>query len=166
MVRPRTVCPPDDELGKLGEELLSWACASPEHLFMGQFYSVEKHILRKDWKSIVQNPLFLPYYEEAQMILGYKHATGALKDSIAHRFLRLYHHDVKSDEDEVAAAKNKANSNTLNAEEFIKAIREDMNARAKTESLRGVSSAIESVVEAEQSILHQGCVREQSPIST
>lgn len=143
MTRTRIMAPSDEELLKLGEDLLIWA-NKPDSLFMAQFYSCEKHILRKDWKNIIQRMPFVPYYEEAQIIIGTRHLTGALKEGIAHRFIRLYHHDVREDDDAVAAAKNKANSQVITGEELIKAIREDMNARTKEQSVRGIPPASES----------------------
>ena len=111
--RPRIIAPPDEELTILGEELLLWA-NKPDSLFMAQFYACEKHILRKDWKNIIQRMPFVPYYEEAQIIIGTRHLTGALKEGIAHRFIRLYHHDVREDDDEIRRKDNEKSQGPQN----------------------------------------------------
>lgn len=145
----RSLTPEDDQLEILGEELLLW-CEEDvpkkerQHLFFSQWYSGKKNILRAQWKAMIQHPNFRPYYEQAASILGYKLVTGSIKEGLAHRFIRIYHADVREDDDEIAAAKNKSNNQAITGDEIIKAIREDMNARTKSQSLRGVPPVIES----------------------
>jgi len=144
----RSLSPSDDELDALGQELIAWCLEVPKkgeekHALLPQWYSVKKHILRDTWKAIIKQPVFRPYYEEAQVLLGMKLIQGSVKEGFAHRFLRLYHADVREDDDAIAAAKNKANSQVLSGEEIIKAIREDMNARTKEQSVRGIPPAPE-----------------------
>ena len=108
MARTRLIAPSDEILEELGKEMIQWCHADPErHLFFAQFYTTHG-IIRKEWKVYILNPTFLPYYEEAQGILAERYIDGTVNPSIAHRFIRLYHHDVREDEDETASQKNRA----------------------------------------------------------
>lgn len=90
--RPRTVSYEKEEMIKLGEELLIWATEETDEFrfLFQQFYSIKKGIIRKDWKSIVQMPEFLPYYEMAQTILANKCINGYVSEGFGHRYLKYY----------------------------------------------------------------------------
>lgn len=101
--RPRTASLPPKEMIELGKEMVAWVKKNnPMHI--KQFYSIHKKILFKDWDAMTQLPEFLPYYEQAmaQISLQYIDKTSSIRDSIAHRFLRLYFREVRNQEDEDA----------------------------------------------------------------
>ena len=102
--RPRTVSPSPEECIKLGEELLKWATErTGEFRFrFPQWYSIKKNIIRKDWKSLIQSPEFLPYYEKVQSIFADKCLTEYVKEGFANRYLRLYDRDLIEIENEQA----------------------------------------------------------------
>jgi hypothetical protein len=100
---PRTTSPSPEEVIKLGKEMLAWVKEkNPIHI--KQWYSIEKGIIYKDWKALIQLKEFLPYYEQALNIISLKYIdkTSEIRDSVAHRFLRVYYKDVKDEEDETA----------------------------------------------------------------
>ena len=142
----RALTPEDDQLQALGEEMIAWCLETPKkgeekHIMFAQWYSQKKHILRAQWKAMIQHPNFRPYYEEAQIILGMKLIQGSIKEGFAHRFLRLYHADVREDDDEQAAARNKIKDQLSSMEQFMLEIREDMNARTKSQPIRRIPPA-------------------------
>ncbi len=118
--RPRVIPQTDEELILLGEDLLKWCEEDPLNNITFPLFHTTRGILRKEWRLIIQHDVFRTYYEMAQSLLGRNFVNGNIQSSIAHRFIRLYHQDVKEDEDEVASAKNKAvssiNSNANCAE--------------------------------------------------
>lgn len=100
--RPRTVSPSPEECIKLGEDLLKWATEPTKEwrcLFQ-QWYSLKMGIRRKDWKTLIQSPEFLPYYEMAQASLAVKCVNGTMKDGFGQRYIRLYDRDLKEEENE------------------------------------------------------------------
>lgn len=114
--RLRTVSPPDDELIKLGEELVAWASVEtkPPRIRMAQFYSEEKQILRKDWKSMVQAPVFLPYYEKAQSLLAARVVnTDVLDKSYGNRYIRLYDRELVEEENDTMRFKAQCQKEVL-----------------------------------------------------
>lgn len=102
--RPRTVSPSPEECELLGQELLEWATEQTgEFRFrFSQWYSQKKHILRKEWKKIIETPEFRPYYEEVQSIFATKCLNDYVKEGFAHRYLRLYDRDLVEDENDKA----------------------------------------------------------------
>lgn len=96
--RPRTITPPKDYIIQLGEEYLEWLEEHPEAVHHTEFYSIEKRILRDQWDDICETQEFKGYYEQARNILAKRHMTGAVKEGIAHRFLRLYLKDLRDEE--------------------------------------------------------------------
>jgi len=97
--RPRTVCPDDEELIALGEDLVQWA-ALPESTRFCQWYT-SKWYIESDWDSFRIKDVFFPYYERARTLLGDKYINGTVNPSIAQRFLRIYTPEVKKDENEL-----------------------------------------------------------------
>lgn len=98
---PRTVSPSPEECIKLGEELLEWVKVEDEkkpRLRFQQFYSIEKMIIRKHWKSIIQTPEFLPYYQKAQAILAERCLDGTMEKSFGQRYIRVYDRDLIDEE--------------------------------------------------------------------
>ncbi len=102
--RPRTTTPPDEDLEKLGEEMIQWVTLNqPMHL--SQWYTIHKRFTYNQWKAMIQIPLFLPYYEQALKMVGIKYINGDVNPSIAQRFLRVYFKDLKEEEDETLYTK-------------------------------------------------------------
>lgn len=108
MARPRTAVPEKEELIKLGQELLQWATEEidakerPYRFRFCHWYSLKKGILDKEWELMVQKEEFKVYYESARVALSLRLTDGTIKDSLAHRFLRIYCPEVKREEDETA----------------------------------------------------------------
>lgn len=98
---PRTTSPEKQELIKLGEEMVAWV-TKHKPLHLSHWYTQQKMILYKDWKTYIQKPEFLPYYERALSLVGSNCLDGALDKSIAQRFLRIYFKDLKEEEDATA----------------------------------------------------------------
>lgn len=132
---PRTNSPSPEEMVELGKEMLAWVYEN-NPLHIKQWYSIKKGILYKDWKAMIQLSEFLPYYEQAvsYVSLQYLDKTSNIRDSVSHRFLRVYFKDVKDEEDETAAfleqLKNDS-SNTISQEhiEGMEAVLKLMKAR-------------------------------------
>lgn len=105
--RPRTTTPPKDELIELGEELVKWATEETDELRCRfcDWYSLQKGLLHKEWDLMVQKPEFRGYYEKAQTALAKRYLDGSVRDSIGHRFLRIYSPEIRKEEDEVLKLK-------------------------------------------------------------
>jgi len=105
--RPRTVMPATvEETIALGEEMVAWVM---EHqpVQLSEWYSLEQKIIFKDWKALIQRPEFLPYYEQARVIVSkhYIEDTKRVRDGIAHRFLRHVCPEIRESDDEVSKQK-------------------------------------------------------------
>ena len=99
--RPRTTSPDDDGLIKLGQEMVEWVKQNdPIHL--SQWYSIEKGILYKEWKCIIQHAAFLPYYEKALLLIGQKYLLkdSPIEPNLKQRWQRVYFKELKEEEDE------------------------------------------------------------------
>ena len=99
--RPRTSTPPPDEMIALGEEMIAWVIKN-KPLHLSHWWSVEKFITSKVWETMMVAPEFFPYYEHALRIIGlqYLDKTSNVRDSISHRWQRVYFKDLKQEEDE------------------------------------------------------------------
>lgn len=104
--RPRTTSPTPEECIELGEDLVKWATEPTQkndwRCLFQQWYSIKMGILRKDWKSLIQKPEFVPYYEMAQAALSVKCVNGTMKDGFGQRYIRLYDRDLVEAENEQA----------------------------------------------------------------
>lgn len=109
---PRKTMWPVDKTIALGKEYIKWLGENRDCVHHTEFYSIYKHILRSEWDCIRDAPEFKPYYEQARNILAKRHMQGAVKEGIAHRFLRLYLSDLREAED-----KNKAYEASLKIKE-------------------------------------------------
>lgn len=105
--RPRTVCPDDEELIKLGEELVNWCNTEPtsNKLHITQWWSGEKFIRSNVWEMMIRKNDFGGYYEKALRILAIKYIDGTINATIAGRFLRLYFADLRASDDELLKLK-------------------------------------------------------------
>lgn len=99
---PRTTSLPPEEMIMLGEELLKWATEETKELrfLFQQFYSIEKGILRDEWKAYIKCPEFRPYYEKTQSILALKCIDGTVKEGFGHRYLKYYDPSLQQHERE------------------------------------------------------------------
>ncbi len=99
--RPRTVCPADDELIALGEEMIEWIRSNPNALHVSAWYSCEMFITRTTWDTMCDKPVFIPYYELALSIISqrYLHKDGPVKEGISQRWQRVYFRDLRKQED-------------------------------------------------------------------
>ncbi len=124
--RKRTSTPSPEECIELGEELLKWATEPTEEFRFrfAQWYSVKKHILRKDWKNLIKSPEFSPYYEEVQSIFADRCLDGTVKEGFGQRYLRLYDRDLIEEENEQAKFDAQLKKETLqdNAEFILNVV--------------------------------------------
>lgn len=107
--RPRTMVPEKKELIELGEDLVNWIeNADPKFpkYFWAEWYTSRGYI-RAQWKKMIEKEEFRPYYETAQYHMAKPYVNGTVNPSIAHRFIRLYCPDVKEEENEESAYKEK-----------------------------------------------------------
>lgn len=110
--RERIVSPDKATCIALGEQMVEWVKFNkPTHI--SEWYSLEAHILNKDWKCIIQVTDFLSYYQEAMHYIALNARNGTLVPSIAHRFMSLYHIDLKDDEKETMETKAAINAKAL-----------------------------------------------------
>ena len=61
-----------EEVIELGKDLLAWieSSAGKETLIWVDWYYNKHNMFRHDWKSLIQRPQFLPYYELARQIMA------------------------------------------------------------------------------------------------
>lgn len=99
--RFRTVCPSDEELVVLGEELVEWVRQNnPVHIC--EWYQFEKDITDNCWEVMIQKEVFLAYYKKALKMIGLnylKEDTG-IEPNVKNRWLRLYWKDLRKQEDQ------------------------------------------------------------------
>lgn len=98
---PRRVCPDDEELVVLGEQLVQWATEETDELRcrFPQWYSLIQGITGEQWRLMLAKPVFYPYYEQARVGLAQRYMDGTICPSIAHRFLRIFTPEVKEEEE-------------------------------------------------------------------
>jgi len=98
---PRTVCPEDDELKELGEEMLAWVNEN-NPLHIREWWLIHKDITEKSWDVMCQKDIFLHYYNKALSVVAknYIDKDSQVPDSIKNRFLRMYFKDLRDEEDE------------------------------------------------------------------
>jgi hypothetical protein len=84
----------NEELVKLGEELLKWCSDNEENdkiVHISQFYVKEKDIAPTQWDSICARDSFLPYYQKATKWMAIKIMTNKrLSESYGNRYLGMY----------------------------------------------------------------------------
>ena len=124
--RPRTSIPDDEELIKLGEDLVEWASTKKKgelRCRWCEWYACKHFFIRKQWKRMVDTEAFRPYYEIAQSYLAEKWIDGTINQSIAHRYLRIYDPELKENEDLDSDMESFRKANALKNE--AKAIEEE-----------------------------------------
>ena len=107
MVRPRTSCPEDDELIILGEDLIKWCSEETKELRcrFANWYT-ERGFIEKEWKRIIDNPTFRPYYETARAKLALKYVDGSINPSIGNRIAGYYIPEAKAEDRELLKYKS------------------------------------------------------------
>jgi len=137
--RQRTVTPNDEELEKLGQEMVEWVVQN-KPLHLNQWYSVEKHILWDQFKRYAEKEVFRPYYEHAQALISQHYLTkdSKIEPNMKNRFARHYFKEVKEDENELL--KYKAELQKLTGEsdqqkiiEALKEMNQNLKASYQTE---------------------------------
>lgn len=88
----------DEELISYGTEMIDW-CEKNRPLHLSFWYTCEKWITYNHWKSMIQRPVFLPYYERAIRMVSENCLDGTINAGISHRFIRIYFRDVRDGED-------------------------------------------------------------------
>jgi hypothetical protein len=64
--RPRTVSFSEDEMIELGNEMVSFVTVNKKDiLHLCEWYTIEKGFTYNEWKTFIQRPEFVPYYEQA-----------------------------------------------------------------------------------------------------
>ena len=105
MARPRTVSFSDEEMVKLGEEMVAFVEKNKKTiLHLCEWYTIHKGFMYKEWKAFIQIESFLPYYEQALKIVGLKYVdkNSNVRDGISQRWQRIYFGDLKEGEDQDA----------------------------------------------------------------
>lgn len=169
--RPRTVSLPPDEMIKLGEEMIEYI-ETHDVLHLQEWYGIEKMILDGEWKAMIQIPEFLPYYNKAIKMVAKKYVdkNSNVRDSIAHRFARIYYQDLRQSEDEFVILKAQAGKKALeeNIQDLAGALHKAITEYDKlSEADKTVSGARESHkerVETGKPILDKGQAGEQDPV--
>lgn len=101
--RPRTTSFSEEEMIKLGEEMLSYVKKHKKTiLHLSEWYTIEKGFLYNEWKKFIEKEEFRPYYEQALKIVGlrYMDKTSNVRENIAPRWQRVYFKDIRESEDE------------------------------------------------------------------
>ncbi len=143
--RPRTCSFPPEEMEDLGEEMLDWININqPIHL--SQWYTIHKRFTYNEWKTFIQRPEFVPYYEIALKLVGIKYLDGSVDKSIAQRFLRVYFKDLKEEENETSEFeyKLKVQEQSAVSEDQIKRHNALMNQISSLQSDRKIAESSKS----------------------
>jgi len=112
---PRTVSPSPEDTDKLGQEMVKWFIDNPDAVHFSDWYGIEKKILQKDWKALVQLKEFLAHYETVRHMLKKRMTSGIIKDSFGHRYLTMldtelrdHERAIKQEDAEIKAAEQKS----------------------------------------------------------
>ena len=74
--RPRTTSFSEDEMIELGIEMVDFVRKNKKTiLHLSEWYTIEKGFTYNEWKTFIQKPEFLPYYEQALKIVGLKYVS-------------------------------------------------------------------------------------------
>lgn len=137
--RPRTVSFSEDEMIELGNEMVSFVTVNKKDiLHLCEWYTIEKGFTYNEWKTFIQRPEFVPYYEQALKIVGLKYVdkNSNVRDGISQRWQRVYFGDLKESEDadmDAEAARRAAalKSETKSIEEEKQKVLESINRNRK-----------------------------------
>jgi hypothetical protein len=96
----------DEDLLKLGEELMQWMKMQDDDprsdvVHLSEWYSEIKNISPTQWESICIRKCFNGYYDKARIWMGKRLLKNKdLHQSYGNRFLNIYFKDVKKEERE------------------------------------------------------------------
>lgn len=124
--RPRTISFNEDEMIALGQDMVAYVKKNKKTiLHLCEWYTIEKGFTYNEWKTFIQKPEFLPYYEQALKVVGLKYVDKGsnVRDGISQRWQRVYFGDLKESEDNDAEAEAARKANALKSE--AKAIEEE-----------------------------------------
>jgi len=124
--RPRTVSFSEDEMIELGNEMVSFVTVNKKDiLHLCEWYTIEKGFTYNEWKTFIQRPEFVPYYEQALKIVGLKYVdkNSNVRDGISQRWQRVYFGDLKESEDADMDAEAARRASALKSE--AKAVEEE-----------------------------------------
>lgn len=117
--RPRTVSPPDEELEKLGQQMLDFVSDKKNNvLHLSEWWSTEMFFIERVWDTICRREAFVPYYERALRIIGKKYIDkdSKVRDGISQRWQRVYFKDLKHSEDKDSEADYERKAKALKGE--------------------------------------------------
>jgi len=116
--RPRTVCPPKEELELLGVEMVEWFKNNPDALHISEWYCLEKFFLDSVWENMIIKPEFSGYYEKAKRMVGKKYLdkTSNVREGVSQRWQHVYFKDLKKEEREQAAFEAELKAAALKSE--------------------------------------------------
>lgn len=102
--RPRTAIPERDELIELGKDLVKWSeqqfqSAKDAPTRWCEWYT-DRGFVRKQWEHMREKEEFQWYYEKALANISKRYSDGTINSSIAHRYLRVYDHEVRDRENQ------------------------------------------------------------------
>lgn len=98
--RPRTVSLAPRDMEILGQEMIIWIkLNNPLHI--SEFYSTYKQILFNTWDTMIKRPEFVPYYEQAMLMIGkqYLDRNSNVREGASQRWQRVYFKDLALEED-------------------------------------------------------------------
>jgi hypothetical protein len=104
---PRTVSYSEEEMISLGQEMVAWIkVRQDEILHLSQWYTIEKMYTYNQWKTFIQRPEFIPFYEVALRLIGLKYLDrdSSIRDNVAPKWQRLYFRDMFEDEESMKDA--------------------------------------------------------------
>ena len=117
--RPRVTSFSEEEMIALGKEMVAYVKANQKTiLHLCEWYTIEKGFIYAEWKTFIQKPEFLPYYEQALKIVGLKYVSknSNVRDSISQRWQRIYFGDLREGEDADADANELRKAASLKGE--------------------------------------------------
>lgn len=117
--RPRTVSFSEEEMIELGKDMVKYVTEHKDTiLHLSEWYTIKKMFTYKEWKTFIQRLEFIPYYEQALRIVGYKYLDkhSNVRDGISQRWQRIYFGDLKEGEDADADAEAERKAKALKGE--------------------------------------------------
>ncbi len=105
--RPRTAIPEKKELIELGKDLVEWSqkefeSAKDAPTRWCEWYT-DRGFVRKQWEHMREKTEFQWYYEKALSNISKRYSDGTINASIAHRYLRVYDHELRDQENQEKA---------------------------------------------------------------
>jgi len=86
--RPRTISFNEKEMIEMGKDMVAYCLKNKKTiLHLCEYYTIEKGFTYNEWKTFIQKPEFLPYYEQALKIVGLKYVdkNSNVRDGISRK---------------------------------------------------------------------------------